>query len=137
MGAGKSILFGEERTTGLGVLPCHYRLGSPPMSTSQPTQRDGHWCVEDFLWNTPQLGKRKEAGLVGGSWVAKQPQEYSRLTSWEVQKPRGWVRLGGSAADAFGLGRDPGVPGWSLTSGSLHGAKFFLCLCLCLSLCVS
>ena len=36
-------------------------------------------------------------------------------------------------------GRDPGDPGWSLMSGSLHGACFSLCLCLCLSpsMCVS
>ena len=40
----------------------------------------------------------------------------------------GWV-------SAFGSGRDPGIPGSSLTSGSLHGACFSsLCLCLCLSL---
>ena len=31
-------------------------------------------------------------------------------------------------------GRDPGDPGSSPTSGSLHGACFSLCLCLCLSL---
>ena len=34
----------------------------------------------------------------------------------------------------FGSGCDPGVPGLSLTSGFLHGARFSLCLCLCLSL---
>ena len=38
---------------------------------------------------------------------------------------------------AFSPGCDPGVPGLSLTSGSLHGACFSLCLSLCLSLCVS
>ncbi|CAD7692259.1 unnamed protein product [Nyctereutes procyonoides] len=32
-------------------------------------------------------------------------------------------------------GRDPGDPGLSPMSGSLHGACFSLCLCLCLSLC--
>ena len=32
---------------------------------------------------------------------------------------------------------DPGDPGLSPTSGSLHGACFSLCLRLCLSLCVS
>ena len=39
----------------------------------------------------------------------------------------GWLS---GLAPAFGLGRDPGVPGWSLASGSLHGACFSLCLCL-------
>ena len=37
-----------------------------------------------------------------------------------------------SAASA--LGYDPGDPGSSPASGSLHGACFSLCLCLCLSL---
>ena len=32
---------------------------------------------------------------------------------------------------AFGPGCDPGDPGLSPTSGSLHGACFSLCLCLC------
>ena len=34
----------------------------------------------------------------------------------------------------FGSGPDPGDPGLSPASGSLHGACFILCLCLCLSL---
>ena len=38
---------------------------------------------------------------------------------------------------AFGPGCDPGVPGSSPTSGSLHGACFSLSLCLCLSLSLS
>ena len=33
----------------------------------------------------------------------------------------------------FSPGCDPGVPGSSPVSGSLHGACFSLCLCLCLS----
>ena len=33
----------------------------------------------------------------------------------------------------FGPGHDPGDPGSSPASGSLHGACFSLCLCLCLS----
>ena len=33
----------------------------------------------------------------------------------------------------FSPGPDPGHPGWSPTSGSLHGACFSPCLCLCLS----
>ena len=37
----------------------------------------------------------------------------------------------------FGLGCDPGDPGSSPTSGSLHGACFSLFLCLCLSLSLS
>ena len=45
-----------------------------------------------------------------------------------------WLRGWGSA---FGSGRDPRVLGSSPTSGSLHGACFFLCPCLCLSLCLS
>ena len=46
-----------------------------------------------------------------------------------------WVAHG--LAPAFGPGPDPGDPGLSLTSGSLHGACFSLCLCLYLSLCIS
>ena len=48
----------------------------------------------------------------------------------------GWLS---GLAPAFGPGQDPGVPGLSPVSGSLHGACFSLCLCLCLSLslCVS
>ena len=43
--------------------------------------------------------------------------------------------LRGSVVSAvFSPGCDPGVPGSSPTSGSLHGACFFLPLCLCLSL---
>ena len=38
---------------------------------------------------------------------------------------------------ACSLWFDPGDPGWSPTSGSLHGAYFSLCLCLCLSLSLS
>ena len=38
---------------------------------------------------------------------------------------------------AYSSGRDPGDPGSSPTSGSLHGALFSLCLCLCLSLSLS
>ena len=37
---------------------------------------------------------------------------------------------------ACSLGRDPGDPGWSPTSGSLHGACISHCLCLCLSVCL-
>ena len=40
-------------------------------------------------------------------------------------------------ASAFGSGHDPGIWGWSPTSGSLRGACFSLCLYLCLSVCVS
>ena len=36
----------------------------------------------------------------------------------------------------FSLGCDPGDPGSSPMSGSLHEACFSFCLCLCLSLCV-
>ena len=52
----------------------------------------------------------------------------------KIQEIPGWLS---SLVPAFGLGRDPGVPGSSSTSGSLHGACFSLCLCLCLSPCVS
>ena len=38
---------------------------------------------------------------------------------------------------ACSLGRDPGDPGLSPISGSLHAACFSLCLCLCLSLILS
>ena len=41
--------------------------------------------------------------------------------------------LGGSGVEHL-LRCDPGVPGSSPTSGSLHGACFSVCLCLCLSL---
>ena len=37
---------------------------------------------------------------------------------------------------AFSPWPDPGDPGSSPASGSLHGACFSLCLCLCLSLCL-
>ena len=40
-------------------------------------------------------------------------------------------------ASAFGSGHAPRVLGSSSTLCSLHGACFFLCPCLCLSLCVS
>ncbi|CAD7682376.1 unnamed protein product [Nyctereutes procyonoides] len=46
----------------------------------------------------------------------------------------GWLS---GLAPAFGPGSDPGVPGLSPPSGSLHGACFSLCLCLCLSLSLS
>ena len=36
----------------------------------------------------------------------------------------------GGGASASGPGRDPGVPGSSSASGSLHGACISLCLCL-------
>ncbi|CAD7690325.1 unnamed protein product [Nyctereutes procyonoides] len=42
----------------------------------------------------------------------------------------GWV-------SAFSSGHDPGVLGSSPALGSLHGARFSLCLCLYLSLCLS
>ena len=54
-----------------------------------------------------------------------------------------YFKISGAApvAQRFGascsLGCDPGVPGSSPTSGSLHGACFSLCLCLCLFLSVS
>ena len=40
-------------------------------------------------------------------------------------------------AYAFGSGRDPGVQGLSPISGSPQGARFSLCLCLYLPLCVT
>ena len=43
-----------------------------------------------------------------------------------------WVAQGFSAV--FNPGRDPGDPGLSPMSGSLHGACISLCLCLCPSL---
>ena len=46
----------------------------------------------------------------------------------------GWLS---GLVPAFGPGHDPGVPGSSPTSGSLHRACFSLCLCLCLSLSLS
>ena len=53
-----------------------------------------------------------------------------------VQGIPGWLS---GLAPAFGPGRDPGVPGLSPTTGSLHGTCFSFCLCLCFSLflCVS
>ena len=42
----------------------------------------------------------------------------------------GWLR---GLAPAFGPGPDPGVLGSSPASGSLHGVRFSLCLCLYLS----
>ena len=46
----------------------------------------------------------------------------------------GWLR---GLVPSFGSGRDPGVLGSGPTSGSLHGACFYLCLSLLLSLCLS
>ena len=54
--------------------------------------------------------------------------------SYQRQGDPGWLS---GLVPAFGSGHDPGVPGSSPTSGSLHGACFSLCLCLCLFLCVS
>ena len=54
-----------------------------------------------------------------------QKSEYGLRDAWVAQQ------LSGCS------GCDPGVPGLSPTSGSLHGACFSLCLCLCLSLSVS
>ena len=45
----------------------------------------------------------------------------------------GWLS---GLVPAFCPGHDPGVPGSSPTSGSLHGACFSLYLCLCLCVCV-
>ena len=42
----------------------------------------------------------------------------------------GWLS---GLVPAFGPGHDPGVPGSSPASGSLHGACFCLCLCVCVS----
>ena len=60
----------------------------------------------------------------------------SRFTPHQNSKTGTPVWLSG-LAPAFGPRHDPGVPGSSPTSGSLHGACFSLCLCLCLSLSLS
>ena len=64
---------------------------------------------------------------------ARVPTPYSTCKKKYVGIP-GWLS---GLAPAFGPGRDPGDPGSSSTLGFLHGAFFFLHLCLCLSLCVS
>ena len=48
--------------------------------------------------------------------------------SWKemIEQP-GWLS---GLASAFGPGPDPGDPGLSPTSGSLHGTCFYLSLCL-------
>ena len=52
-------------------------------------------------------------------------------------KKVGAARVAQPFSANFGLGPDPGDPGSSPASGSLHGACFSLYLCPCLSLCVS
>ena len=47
------------------------------------------------------------------------------------------ARVAQQFSAAFSPGCDPGDPGSSPTSGSLHGAHFSLCLCLCLILSLS
>ena len=66
-------------------------------------------------------------------------KEKKNLNEMEIRKQSRAARVAQGFSAAFGSGRDPGVPGWSPMSGSLHGACFSLCLCLCLSLslCVS
>ena len=53
-----------------------------------------------------------------------------------IKRTSGTARVVQQFSTAFSAGRDPGVPGSSPTSGSLHGACFSLCLCLCLCVCV-
>ena len=55
------------------------------------------------------------------------PESHLRSGIWAAQVAQ-WFSA------AFSSGRDPGDPGSSPMSGSLHGACFTLCLCLCLSL---
>ena len=81
------------------------------------------------------VAEASEAGVSQGD-PRKQASEQTKSGINNTQKGTpgclsGWM-------SAFGSGRDPRVPGWSPTSGSLLGACFYLCLCLCLfCLCVS
>ena len=59
--------------------------------------------------------------------INKQYRKHCRRDPWVAQ------RFG----TACSLGCDPGDPGSSPASGSLHGAYFSLCLCLCLPLSLS
>ena len=64
-----------------------------------------------------------------------QPQVLSGVIPFRLFKSLdGQPRWLGGLAPAFGPGQDPGDPGLSPVSGSLHGACFSFCLCLCLSL---
>ena len=54
-----------------------------------------------------------------------------------LRKADGAALVAQQFSAAFSPGHDPGVPGLSPTSGSLHGACFSLYLCLCLSLSLS
>ena len=64
--------------------------------------------------------------------------KYLLLGKKTYEKIRGWAA---QVTQWFSPGCDPGDPGLSPMSASLHGACFSLCLCLCLclslSLCVS
>ena len=89
-----------------------------------------------MLWLVPQ-----NVTLLGNSlldvirlqwnhWVDLNPAWLLPLSKEEIWAARvaQWFNT------VFSLGHDPGDPGWSPTSGSLHGACFSLCLYLCLSL---
>ena len=55
------------------------------------------------------------------------------MREWENGIQDNWLgaaRVAQQFSTAFHLGCDPGDPGSSPTSGSLHGACFSLCLCL-------
>ena len=59
------------------------------------------------------------------------------LTEYTIRRQENWAaRVAQWFSAAFSPGPDPGDPGSSAKSGSLHGACFSLCLCLCLSLCL-
>ena len=67
----------------------------------------------DLFWNNP----------LELNWLAAAFETLMRA-AWGTQR----------FSATFGPECDPGDPGSSPTSGSLHGACFSLCLCLCLSL---
>ena len=66
--------------------------------------------------------------------IAKLLKQFKHLSIGErIRRGGGDPRVAQRFSAAFGPGHDPGVPGPSTTSGSLHGACFSLCLCRCVS----
>ena len=70
-------------------------------------------------------------GLPWQFWL--QPLPIPRVRHPPKKQPTGQPGWLSGLVPPFRPGHDPGVPGLSPTSGSLHGACFSLCLCLCFS----
>ena len=74
------------------------------------------FCQTGTTCSWQGLCVQKRSQLKKGPWAARVARRFSTV---------------------FSPGPDPGAPGLSPTSGSLHGAWFSLCLSLSLSFCVS